>query len=108
MPGWDWQKIEEKLSNTLRLNFCYLKITHFLHPPSTNHRRHSKKCTQNKYVFNWGYIINGNEIMLKMKNRSYRYDINRPRPRHGHKYTKYKMRLRIMMVTGIKQHRSNI
>ena len=25
---------------------------------------------------------------LKMKNRSYRLDINRPRPRHGHKYTK--------------------
>ena len=29
--------------------------------------------------------------MLKMKNRSHRYDIDRPRPRHGHKYTKYKM-----------------
>ena len=24
-----------------------------------------------------------------MKNRPYRYNINRPRLRHGHKYTKY-------------------
>ena len=30
-------------------------------------------------------------MRLKMKNRSYIYDINRPRPRHGHKYTKYKI-----------------
>ena len=28
----NWQKIKQKLSNTLRLNFCYLKIIHFLHP----------------------------------------------------------------------------
>ena len=28
------------------------------------------------------------KIMPKMKNKSYRYEINRPRPRHGHKYTK--------------------
>ena len=32
-----------------------------------------------------------------MKNKSYKYDINKPRLRHGHKYTKYKIRL-------IKQH----
>ena len=25
-----------------------------------------------------------------MKNRSYRYDINRPRSRHEHKHTEYK------------------
>ena len=25
------KKIKHKLSNTLRLNFCYLKITYFLH-----------------------------------------------------------------------------
>ena len=24
--SWNWQKIKQKLSNTLRLNFCYLKI----------------------------------------------------------------------------------
>ena len=26
---------------------------------------------------------------MKMKNKSYRYDINRPRPRHGQNQTKY-------------------
>ena len=31
------------------------------------------------------------KMMLKMKNRSHRYDVNRPRLRHGHKYTKYKL-----------------
>ena len=30
-PGWNWQKIKQMLSNTLRLNFCYLKIIHILH-----------------------------------------------------------------------------
>ena len=29
-------------------------------------------------------------MMLKMKNRSHRYDINRTRSGHGRKYTKYK------------------
>ena len=28
------------------------------------------------------------KMKMKMKNGSYRYDINRPR--HGHKYSKYK------------------
>ena len=32
MPGWNWQKIKQKLSNTLRLNFWFLKIIRFLHP----------------------------------------------------------------------------
>ena len=36
------------------------------------------------------------KMMLKMKNRSHRYEINRPSPRNGHKYTKYKMCLSIM------------
>ena len=31
MPGWNWQKIKQMLSNTLRLNFRYLKIIRFLH-----------------------------------------------------------------------------
>ena len=41
------------LGDTLRLNFCYLKIIHFLHP-----RYHSKiigdilkKCTENECVY---------------------------------------------------------
>ena len=47
-------------------------------------------------------------MKLKMKNRSYKYDINRPSPRHGHKYTKNKMCLSILMDVCIKQHLSNI
>ena len=30
--GWNWQKIKQLLSNTLSLNFCYLKIIHILYP----------------------------------------------------------------------------
>ena len=30
------------------------------------------------------------KMKMKMKNRSYRYDINGPRSRHGHKYSKYR------------------
>ena len=45
---------------------------------------------------------------MEMKNRSYRYDINRPRSRHGHKYTKYEKCLSMIMVMCIKQHLSNI
>ena len=47
-------------------------------------------------------------MRLKMKTRSYRWDINRPRPRHGDKYTEYKMCLNMIMVICIKQHLSNI
>ena len=31
MLGWNWQKIKQMLTNTLGLNFCYLKIIRFLH-----------------------------------------------------------------------------
>ena len=48
------------------------------------------------------------KIKIKMKNRSYRYDINRPRSRHGHKFSKYKKRLIMTMLICIKQHLSNI
>ena len=47
-------------------------------------------------------------MRLKIKKRSWRYDINWSRPRHRHNYTKYKMCLSIMMVVCIKQHLSNI
>ena len=63
---------------------------------------YSKIC-----LFNWGYMINDNEMRLKMKNRSHRYDITIPRPEHGHKYSKYKMCLNLMMVVGIKQDLKN-
>ena len=48
------------------------------------------------------------KMKMKMKNKSYRYNINRPRSRHGHKYNKYKKYLRMIMLTGIRQHLSNI
>ena len=38
------------------------------------------------------------KMMLKMKNISHRYDINRSRPRPGHKYNKYKMCHSTMMI----------
>ena len=48
------------------------------------------------------------KMMMKMKNRSQRYDINRPWSRHGHRYSKYKKCLTMMMLTCIKQHLSHI
>ena len=32
MPGWNLQKIKQKLSKTLKLNFRYLKIIRFFQP----------------------------------------------------------------------------
>ena len=46
------------------------------------------------------------KMRLKLKNRSYRYDIGQDMD--GHKHTKYKMCLSIIMVIYIKQHLSNI
>ena len=43
---------------------------------------------------------------MKIKNRSYRYDINKPRYRH--KYSKQKKCLIKMLLICIKQHPSNI
>ena len=48
------------------------------------------------------------KIKMKMKNRSYRYDINRPGFRHGRKYSKYKKCPSMMMLVCNKQHLSNI
>ena len=45
---------------------------------------------------------------IKMKIRTYRYDINRPRSIHEHKYSKCKKCLSMMMLICIKQHPSNI
>ena len=75
------KKVKQILSNTLRLNFWYLKIIGILHP------RYNpkiighvlKKSQKNKYVCiheTMRLIII--KIKIKMKNRSYRYDISRP------------------------------
>ena len=58
--GWNWQKIKEMLSNTLRLNFCYLKTIHILHPhfhsKTIGHVLKNKQ--KNKCVFIQDYTIN--------------------------------------------------
>ena len=46
------------------------------------------------------------KMEMKIKNRSYRYDINKPRYRH--KYSKQKKCLIKMLLICIKQHPSNI
>ena len=55
---------------------------------SKNNRKHSLKCTKSKCVC-LNEVIE-KKLRLKMKNKSYRWNINRPRPRDGHKNTKYK------------------
>ena len=95
----------------MRLNNCYFKIIHFLHP--YYHLKVSgdilkKSAKNNDACFNeiiWFIIM---KTSLKMKNASNRYDINRPTPRYRRKYTKYKTFLSMMIVICIKQHQSNI
>ena len=97
------------ISNTLRLNFGYLKIIHVLDP-----RYHLKIIGQtlkkrkrtSVSVFIMRLIIM--KMKMKKKYRSYRYDINRLRSRHGHKYSKCKTCLGMIMLICIKQHLSNI
>ena len=92
------------LSNTLRMNFCYLKIIHILHS-----RYHSKiiRCIlKNKQKNKCVCILEIIRLILmkmkmKMKNRSQRYEINKPRPRHGYKYTRYKKCLSMRMLIFI-------
>ena len=87
----NWQKIKQLLSNTLRLNFCYLKIIHILHPRyhpkiigDVLKNKQKKKCVCIHEIIR--LIIM--KMKIKVKNRSHSYDINRPRSRHGHKYSK--------------------
>ena len=80
------------LSNTLRLNFCYLKIRHVLYPryypKIVGHILKNKqinKCVRIHEIIR--LIIM--KMKMKMKNRSHPYNINlgtrkyRPRSRHG-------------------------
>ena len=83
------------LSNTLRLNFCCLKIIHTLHAKIKGHileNKQKKKCV-------WIQEIMRLMIMkMKMKNRSHRYGINN-------------LDLDVdtnMMLICVKQHLSNI
>ena len=96
------------LSNTLRLNFCYMKIIHILHPRYPKIIGHILKYKQKSNCVYFHEIIQ--LIIMKMKikiiNRSHRYDINRPRSRHGHRYSKYKKCLSKMMLICIEQYLS--
>ena len=79
------------LSNTLRLNLCYLKVIHILnpryHPEIMGHILKNKQ--KNKFVYIHDIIrLIIMKMKMKMRNRSHRYDINRPMFRHGHKYCK--------------------
>ena len=49
-PNWNWQKIKQKLSNTLRLNCSCFKFVCFLYPCYHPKIAPSKKCTKNKRV----------------------------------------------------------
>ena len=67
------------LSNTPRLNFCYLKVIHILHqyyhPKVIGHilkNKQTKKCVCMHHIIRL--------IIMKMKNKSNRQDINRPKP----------------------------
>ena len=75
MPGRNWEKIKQMLSITLRLNFCYLKIIHILHPSlSENDRTYSKKKAKNKYVCIHEVVrLIITKMKIKMKSRSRRY-----------------------------------
>ena len=110
-PGWNWETIKQKLSNTKWLNIYYLKIICFLqscyHPRIIGDiLKYKQKTTACFNEIKLLLIIM--KMRLKMRNCSYRYSTNRPRLRHRHKYTKYKMCLRLITVVCIKQHLSNI
>ena len=99
------------LSNTLRLNFCYLEIIHILYPH--DHPKIIGDIPKNKQKNMYICIHKIIRLILmktkiKMKNRLHRYGINRPRSRHLQKYSKCKKCLSMMMLLSIKQHLSNI
>ena len=76
------KKIKQMLSNSLRLNFCYLKNIRILHPKIIQHILENKQ--KNKCVCIYEIIQSIiMKMIMKMKNRSHRYDMNRFRSRHG-------------------------
>ena len=100
-------KIKQMLSDTLRLNFCYLKMIHILHPhyhpKLIGHILKIKQKNKCVYIHEiMQLIIMG--IKMKMKNRSHRYDINSSSSRNEHKYSKYKKHLTMMMLMMLRIH----
>ena len=99
------------LCNTLRLNFCYLKIIHILHlschPKIIGHilkNKQKNKCACIHEIRRLTII----KMKMKMKNTSHKYNINRATLRHRYKYSKYKMCLSLMMIICVNQHLHNI
>ena len=62
-PGWNWQRIKQMLSNTLRLSFFYLKNIHILHPryPKNNRTPSKKQAKEQVCLYSWDYTLNHNE-----------------------------------------------
>ena len=98
------------LSNTLRLNFGYLKIIYIPHPyyhlKIIGYILKNKKNNKRVCIYEIIRLIKI-KIKIKMKNRSQRYDINGPRSKHEHKFSKHNTRHTMMMLIYIKQHLSN-
>ena len=96
------------LTNTLRLNFCYFKIIHILHPRyGPKIMGDILKVKQKNMRACIHEIIKLIIMKMKMKNRSHRYNINKPGSRHGHIHIKYKKCLSMMILIRTKQHLSN-
>ena len=99
------------LSNTLRLNFCYLKIIHILHPhyhpKIIGHILKNKQKNKGVFIHETILLIIM-KMKMKLKKRLQRYGIKRHMSGHGHKCRKYKKCLSVMMLIYITQDLSNI
>ena len=92
------KKKQANAKKILRLNFCYLKIIHILHPsyyPKITGHILKDKQKNNCFCI---HTISHKENEDENKNRSHRYDNNRPRSRHEYKYSKYKRCLSMMIL----------
>ena len=95
MPGGNWQKLKQMLSNTPRLNFCYFKIIHIFRqqydPKIIEHiikNKQKNKCACIHEIIRL--------IIMKMKMSM------------GTNKVKHKKCLSMMMPICIKQHLSSI
>ena len=73
------------LSNTLKLNFCYLKIIHILHPGYHPKIGDIPKNNKRKSMSNEIIQLIITKMKIGIKNKSRRYDTNRNRSRPGYK-----------------------
>ena len=61
MSSWNWQKIKQKLSNTVKLNFCFLKFIHFHHASYLPKSAGDNLKNIQKQVGLFNEVINDNE-----------------------------------------------